>query len=392
MKILLVNDYSAPVGGAEIQMLGLRRVLREKGHDVRLFSSTAVAGDSDEQCFGTTSSFRTLLQTANPWAAGRLRKVLRSFQPDVVHVTLFLTQLSPLILPLLREFPSVYYAVWYRAVCPIGTKMLPDGSVCEVRAGWVCCRNGCLPLRDWIPLSFQKHLLDRNLRVFRRITSNSEAVRARMIKEGISPVEVIAPGVSVQPQRPPLTSPRVVAFSGRLVREKGADLLMTAFAKVRQAMPESRLLIAGDGPERENLKKLAASLGISNSVEMAGHLSRENMETFLERAWVRVVPSRWPEPFGLSAVEAMMRGTAVVASNLGGLTEIVRHERTGLLIDPEVPPLSGALLKLLQDSKLAEEMGAAGRIVALEHFTEEAFAAKFLRVYQEIIAEIQRRP
>jgi len=107
MKILLINDYGTPTGGAELQMLTLRKGLRLRGHDARFFTSSArpipVSSQADYECFGTTSRFRTLLQTTNPWAFWQLRRVLAEFQPDVIHVGIFLTQLSPLILPLLKD-------------------------------------------------------------------------------------------------------------------------------------------------------------------------------------------------------------------------------------------------------------------------------------------------
>ena len=116
MKILLISDYATPTGGAEILTISLRDGLRSRGHDARLFASSArpngAHSQADYHCFGTTSGFRTLLQSANFWAARKLKRILAEFQPDVVHVTLFLTQLSPLILPLLKNVPSLYYAVW----------------------------------------------------------------------------------------------------------------------------------------------------------------------------------------------------------------------------------------------------------------------------------------
>jgi len=116
MKILLINDYGTATGGAELMLLGLREGLRRQGHDARLFASSARPGpgpsSADYECVGRTTRFRTLLQTANPWAYRRLRRVLAEFRPDVVHAHIFLTQLSPLILPLLRDVPSIYHAVW----------------------------------------------------------------------------------------------------------------------------------------------------------------------------------------------------------------------------------------------------------------------------------------
>ena len=126
MKILLVNDYATPTGGAELIMLSLRRQLRELGHDARLFASSArplnQESQGDYHCLGTTSKFRTLLQSKNPWASQKLAKILSEFKPDVVHVRIFLTQLSPSILPLLINIPTIYHVAWYRAICPLGTK------------------------------------------------------------------------------------------------------------------------------------------------------------------------------------------------------------------------------------------------------------------------------
>ncbi len=135
MKILLINDYGSPIGGAEVLTFALRDELRRLGHDVRLFASSAGASqassEADYLCYGTLSRFRTLLQTLNPWAFVRLRRVLQEFQPDVVHVRMFFTQLSPLILPLLRRVPALYHVVWYRPICLTGTKLLPTGSPCQ---------------------------------------------------------------------------------------------------------------------------------------------------------------------------------------------------------------------------------------------------------------------
>ena len=244
MKILLVNDYAVPQGGAEILILNLRDALRERGHDARFFASNASEKGSrslaDYTCRGTTSRFRTLLQSANPWASLELRRVLAVFQPDVVHVKMFLTQLSPLILPLLRCVPSLLHVVWYRPICPLGTKLLPDGSSCYSPPGTVCYRTACLPLRDWVPLMFQMKLWRHWRGVFDVIVANSEPVRRRLIAEGIEPVEVVPNGVAQRQPRPPLSGKPTVAFAGRLVREKGVDVLLRAFAKVVQQIHSLR--------------------------------------------------------------------------------------------------------------------------------------------------------
>ncbi len=390
MKILLVNDYGTPTGGAELMMLALREELRQRGHDARLFASCAKGGAADSkadcECFGTTSSFRTLLQTANPWAAVKLGRVLAEFQPDIVHARIFLTQLSPLILPLLKDIPSVYHVAWYRPICPLGTKMLPDGTSCSEPAGAACYRNGCLPLHDWLPLMLQMKLWRQWRDAFNLIVANSEATKRRLVAEGIEPVEVIWNGIPERSPRLPLNSPPAIAFAGRLVWEKGADVLVRAFARVVAEIPSARLLVAGEGPERDRLAELIAEHRLQQNVSLLGYLPREEMERHFATAWVQVVPSRWEEPFGIVATEAMMRGTAVIASNSGGLREIVRDGQSGFLVPPEdVAALAEALLRLLQNRDLAEQMGASGRALALKHFSQATFADRFIGLYERLL-------
>lgn len=390
MKILLVNDYGTPTGGAELLTIRLRDGLRQRGHDARFFSSSAspvpISSQADYECFGTTSRFRTLLQTANPWAFYRLRRVLAEFQPDVIHVGIFLTQLSPLILRLLLQVPSVHHAVWYRTICPLGTKTLPEGNDCQDLAGPACLRRHCLTTRAWLPLMVQMKLSRQWQDAFNLIVAHSEALKRRLTEQGVKVSEVIRGGVPMQTQRPSLSLPPTIAFAGRFVREKGADVLLHAFAKVVTQLPEARLLLVGDGPEYERLKGLISQWRLSSSVSLLGQLPRPEMERCFASAWVQVVPSRWAEPFGLAAVDAMMRGTAVIASDSGGLSEIVREGETGFLIPPgNVGALAKALLCLLQNREWAEQMGRAGRQVAVDQFSETTFVDKFVHLYHTLL-------
>jgi len=388
MKILLVNDYSSPRGGAEVSLLHLRDLLRRLGHDARMFSTGvregALTPEADYCCFGTSGAFRTLLQTANPWAARDLRRVVREFRPDVIHVKMFLTQLSPLIMPVVRETPSLYHVAWYRPICPTGSKLLPGGEICRRPPGWVCHRSGCLPMRDWIPLMAQMRMFRRNLDCFRMIVANSHATRRRLEAEGISPVGVLYYGFLQRVARRPLSDPPVVGFAGRLVREKGADVLVRAFASLTAEFPQAGLWIAGDGPERAPLARLCSDLGIGANVRFLGHLSRDEVESHFDSAWVQVIPSTWEEPFGLVAPEAMMRGTAVIASASGGLPESVVDGKTGLLFPPgDAQSLSRALRSVLASKDLAESMGHAGRESVLDRFSESRFAESALSLYRQ---------
>ena len=389
MRILLVNDYATPTAGAERITLDLRDGFRARGHEVRVFASRAqlIAGPSfaDATCWGTSTRVQTLSSTVNLSAARALRRELREFAPDVVQVQMFLWQLSPSILPLLETVPSVYWAMTFKAVCPTGLKWLPGGAPCTVRAGVACLRHGCITATGFGPLMLQRALWRRRRGAFAAIVSCSHDVRRHLEHDGIVTRDVIWPGVAEAPARPPLDGPPTVTYAGRLTPEKGPDVLVRAFARARERVPGARLSIAGAGPAEPMLRALIGQLGLGDSAVLHGQLGGDALETTLARAWVHTVPSRWPEPFGLTATEAMMRGTAVVASDIGGLAESVAHESTGLLVPPgDEVMLADALVRLLSDRTLAERFGAAGRERAHAHFTLDVCIARFEHLYDNL--------
>ncbi len=390
MKVLLISDHAAPIGGSEISLLVLRDGLVQRGHDVRLFASSAEenGATADDVCLGTTTRWRTLLQSGNPWAAHKLRQILDDFQPDIAHVQLFLTQLSPLILPSLRHIPTLYYAVWYRAICPTGTKMLPSGKPCTYRAGTACHGQGCLPLHDWLPLMGQMALLRRWQNVFDLVLANGSVVQQALLESGISPVSSLIHGVSSWPQTNVKPAPfPLIAFAGRLVPEKGTGNLIAAFARTAAKVPMARLLIAGAGPERDNLEAQIGRLDLEKQVTLLDHISQEEMNERFGPAWVQVVPSVWNEPFGMVAAEAMMRGTPVIASRIGGLSGIVRDGETGLLVSPgNVDELAEAMLLILSDRSLRRGMSRRGQEVAEQQFSQDFFAERMVAVYKNLLA------
>ena len=393
MKILLLNDYGAATGGAEYQILSLREGLRSRGHDARLFASTALYSPgkpvADYYCEGSVSWSQSLLMVANCSAFRQLRRVLAAFRPDVVHLGMFSWQLSPLILPLVRRFPCVYHVQMYNAVCPLGTKMTQDGNVCRQPSGLACLRSGCLTPQSWILRMAQKALWRRWRDSIDAMVAASGAVRQKLTEDGMPIQEVFWNGVPLVPAPRALSAAPTAVFAGRLVAEKGVDVLLRAFALVRRGIPSAELWIAGEGSERPRLERLIEELKLRDSVSMLGFLPRNEVERRFAQAWVQLVPGRWEEPFGMVIAEAMMRGTAVVASALGGALDLVEHNISGLLVPPgDVVALSNALATVLADSGTALRMGQAGRTRALRDLTEDASVGRFVALYESLL----RRP
>jgi glycosyltransferase involved in cell wall biosynthesis len=387
VRILIAHDYGRPVGGAERMSQGLRDGLRERGHESLFFGSTAapIANQpmiADETCYGSTK-YQPVLQAFNPAAARRFRQVVAEFRPDVVHVRMFLTQLSPLILKTLRDVPAILHVVNYNLICPINTKTLPDGSPCHHRPGTVCHRTGCMSWLGVARWAAQDWLTD--VSVFDRIITNSHWTADRLRAEDVRVDGVVHNGVAVTDARPPLADDAVptVAYAGRLIPKKGVDVLLRAVAKQAD---DVRLLIAGDGPQRGELEQLAAMLGLAERVTFLGHVTADEMQRAFATAWVQAAPSTWEEPFGLVAAEGMMRGTAVVTTDSGGLAEQVEVGVTGFTTPAgDVEALATALRAILTDREKAEAMGRAGRERALELFTMDAVLDRFEAIYAELV-------
>jgi glycosyltransferase involved in cell wall biosynthesis len=152
----------------------------------------------------------------------------------------------------------------------------------------------------------------------------------------------------------------VLLSLGRLSREKGVETLVEAFGAVAEAVPEARLIVAGDGPEKQRLLKTVAALDEAGKlVSFPGNV--DNPVAAHAAADIFVMPSFY-EGFGLSAVEAMASGTPVVASSVGGLPELLSHGKCGVLVRPgRADELAAAIISLSRDSRERKRLAAAGR-------------------------------
>ena len=376
-------------GGAERITVDLRDGLRARGHDARLFASRArdfpLADEADFTCFGSNGWARRLVQVANPSAVRQLGRTLATFRPDVVHVRMFLTQLSPAILPLLGGTPSLLHVGNYQTICPLNTRILPDERTCTHRAGMACYQSGCVSAIGLARTVVQLGAWRRQRGVFKLIVANSEALAHTLRDNDVDVGRVIWNGTRVISPRPALTDPPTIVFAGRLMPRKGVDVLLRAMARVVERVPAARLVVAGEGPDRSRLERLIAELRLGTHVELCGHLTRPALDERLGVGWVQAVPSRYLEPFTNVLAEAMMRGTAVVATNTGGTAEVMRDGVTGFLVAAgDADALADRLLIVLGDRERAERMGAAGRQIALAELTTDHMVDRFEEAYAEL--------
>lgn len=184
---------------------------------------------------------------------------------------------------------------------------------------------------------------------------------------------------------PPDAEPElpVVLSVGNLIRIKGHESLLRAFAAVQGEFPGITLEIIGDGPERSRLQKLAEELDLQNKVHFRGRQGRGQVAEAMRRATVFALPSAY-EALGCVYLEAMASGRPVIACRGQGIEEVIEHGVNGSLAGPDdLQELTNALTGLLQNSDLRRRIGGAARRTILNGFTLPEQAAQLLRLYRE---------
>jgi phosphatidylinositol alpha-mannosyltransferase len=178
-----------------------------------------------------------------------------------------------------------------------------------------------------------------------------------------------------------------ILFVGRLERRKGLDYLLEAFVRVKQEIPNSRLIVVGPGTRlRRKYEKKVARSGLKDVV-FAGFVSHDELPRYYKTADVFCAPATGRESFGIVLLEAMAMGKPVVASNIEGYASVVTQGVDGLLVPPrDTETLAQTLISLLSDESLCREMGTRGKAKALEH-SWERIARDVMSYYLRVLGE-----
>ena len=187
-------------------------------------------------------------------------------------------------------------------------------------------------------------------------------------------------------ERRDIVQSRDLAYLGRLVSDKGVDSLVEALAHLRKRGLTPSLTIIGSGPEQENLQKLAEDIGVTQQISFTGTKSGQELACLLSEHYVLVVPSRLPEPFGIVALEGIASGCVIIASQEGGLPEVIGP--CGITFQNGSPAsLSEALFQVLSQPDLRKQLRRNAKS-HLSQFTLNTIATKYLEV---LIRTAQRR-
>jgi glycosyltransferase involved in cell wall biosynthesis len=221
-----------------------------------------------------------------------------------------------------------------------------------------------------------------------RVVANSGAAADRLAAEGVrrKKIIVIPNGIDLEPFSGPTTAPStpVVTTVANLRRGKGHDVLLRAAARVLRERPDARFQLVGDGPLRGQLEREAALLGIARAVSFLGH--RRDVAEVLRGSTAFAFPSLM-EAFPNGVMEAMAAGLPVIATDVGGIPELIEHGHNGLLVPAaDETALASGILRLLADPVGAAALAAAGRHTIEERYSFSRMVHEFEALYEAAVS------
>ena len=368
MRILFVNEKCGYFGGIEQNVADTAAGLRGRGHVCTLAFQEATGRLVDE--------YRGIFDECVPMQP--FEKAVARARPDVIYIHKADVQA-------LGEMPAGVRRVRmvhdHDLCCPRRHKYYAwNGRICHQPAGWRCYLDLAFLGRGTGPAKIAFVSIGEKLREMRvnrdlpLLLAGSGAMRSELLQNGFSAEQVrILPPVVRMPERAMSPIPREnrILYVGQLIRGKGVDLLLEALS---HAVCDFELTIAGTGNALDRLKALCAKLGLTSKVSFAGWVNPGDLGSFYAAAKLVVVPSRWPEPFGMIGLEAMHYGRPVVAFNAGGISDWLQDGVTGLLApEQDVKALAAAIERLLRDDELCSQMGRQAQAVVRSKFTFDGY-------------------
>ncbi len=400
MRILQVNSYADPIGGAEAYMLALSAELERRGHAVGVFGTSPEREEDGERLrIHRRPIYDRSRLVQDPETVEALGTFVARFRPEVLHLHNlfplgqdFLRFLAGLKLPLVRTFHD------YGTVCPNSWCVRGDGTPCGGGAGVQCFQHGCqknYPFQaEHVLLTMARH---RQLAGCVDIGISPSADLAQVLtRNGFKDVRHIPLFIDAA-QAPPTSAAGLASnellFLGRLEPEKGVGTLLEAMPLVLAADPAARLRIVGGGSLDAELRTRARRLGLGGRVEFVGKVAKDRVQGYYAQAAALVLPSIWSENSPLSIYEAMAAGLPVLASRIGGMPELVEDGVTGFLFTPrDAGDLADKALTFLRTPPAERERMSARMRARAADFGREEHVNRIEAVYAEAVSKPRPEP
>ncbi len=358
-------------GGTEIQTLNLIQALVGGGHrvvTVCYFEHSCEMADRFRQSGSEVVCLSADGSRIGGWKGivflyKGLRKVLKIYRPDVTHVQYMAPGAIPIVLLRLLGMRRII------ATAHTAADIYPSLRLVHFIQRHCVRAFTCITERAERSFFGTSQLYDKDTPIRKR----NHFTIYNALPSGFKPLE----------KARTFTSPLTIGIVSRLEEIKGMDLVVPAVAEVRKKHPETRLLVVGDGTLRQQMLQQAKELQCEDGIEWAGRQSQESLPEWYRRMDIVLMPSR-SEGFGLTAIEAMANACVVVASNVGGLPEVVRDGEVGLLHESEsVDDMVVKIEKLIDNPALLQQYS----FIACEYvkrYSVERYADLFNDLYKRL--------
>jgi glycosyltransferase involved in cell wall biosynthesis len=381
VRILFVNEKCGYFGGVEQNVAVTAAGLRTMGHSCFL----AYGEQTDKDVTSYAGLFEDAFECSevSPARAHTLSRpfadVVSQVNPEAVY--LHKVPYTAFCLPFVNKIRILRMVHDHDLCCPRRHKYyFHNEKVCHSRAGWRCYADLAFLARNSGSGRFALVSIQDKIREMRRnygwnlLLVGSRFMRDELVQNGFSPtkVQILPPVVPWNTETDtPVPHEPVVLCVAQLIRGKGVDLLLEALKGLDCSF---HAIIVGSGNAEHDLKNLCRDSGLRERVRFEGWVDNAQIGRFYEMARVVAFPSRWPEPFGMTGLEAMRHGRPVVGFDVGGVSDWLEHEVTGLLVaEGNVPAFRDALHRVLTDTDLAETLGRNARLQAEEDFSFDRY-------------------
>lgn len=399
MRILLVNKFHYLRGGSEKYYFELAKLLKSHGHTVAFFSmkneNNIKTGDReyfvDEIDMNTGSKFEALNVIYSKKNKALMEKALEEFKPDIVHINNFQRQLSASIIDAVKEknIPLIMTAHDLNPICPASI-MLYNGEVCEdcITKGYTSCiKKKCIKnsmLKSVLGYIEKKYYdLHKMFCKVDCIISPSEFNKNQLLKGKLkcNDITVIHNFVN-ETEKTDYILGDCAFYFGRLSREKGILNLVEAINNI----PGARLIIAGDGPERENIQAYIKEHKLENRITLLGYLNQNDIRENIRKCRFVTVPSIWYENCPYSILETMEIGKPIIGSKIGGIPELIQNGINGFTYEHnDVTELTNILIKMFGNDEMVKQFSKNSKQIFIQNYSAEAYYNKLMTVYNKYI-------
>ena len=401
-KILIVSTYFSPVGGAEVIAYDTYKILKEKKeYDVFFWAcnkepffekSYEYASDFTEY---DPSLFNYFSWYYNNRAKNDFKKFINKVNPDIIHLHNFISYLSPSILDCCKDIPTIATLHDTSIVCPAVTLQKNQHSFCNN----ISCKNGkyykCLInscAKGGFEVNFRKTLrayfVNKRLKYINKFITPSNSLRNLILNSniGIKQDQIVTINNFLTEEQlktvPNYKNEGYFLFVGRLSREKGVHYLLEA---MKDLPKDIKLKIVGSGTEENKLKQYVKENFLYN-VEFLGFKNRDEIKELYQNCIATILPCNCFEIFGMTSIESFINGKPVIASEIGGISEIVEDNINGLLFEPaNIKQLQNCILKYWNDANLIIEHGKNGYKKVVNDYNENCYYEKLIQTYKDLL-------